>query len=60
MRAGRSLRDANRTGVEVSAEQGRQDEAPPRVETSDDGVVTWNGLDEQLKDAKAYPILRKR
>ena len=28
--------------------------------TSDDGLVTWNFLDEMLKDAKTYPILRKR
>ena len=28
--------------------------------TSDDGVVYWNDLDEALKDAKVYPILRKR
>lgn len=27
---------------------------------SDDGLVTWNALDEQLKDAKTYPILRKK
>jgi Zinc carboxypeptidase len=26
---------------------------------SDDGLVTWNVLDDQLKDAKTYPILRK-
>jgi hypothetical protein len=25
---------------------------------SDDGLVAWNYLDEQLKDAKTYPILR--
>jgi zinc carboxypeptidase len=28
--------------------------------TSDDGLVNWNFLDEMLKDAKTYPILRKR
>ena len=28
--------------------------------TSDDGLVTWNFLDEMVKDAKMYPILRKR
>jgi hypothetical protein len=28
--------------------------------TSDDGLVFWNDLDEKLKDANAYPILRKR
>jgi hypothetical protein len=28
--------------------------------TSDDGLVAWNFLDDQLKDAKTYPILRKR
>jgi hypothetical protein len=28
--------------------------------TSDDGVTTWNDLDDLLKDAKTYPILRKR
>jgi hypothetical protein len=28
--------------------------------TSDDGLVTWNFLDDLLKDAKTYPILRKR
>jgi hypothetical protein len=27
---------------------------------SDDGVVAWNFLDDQLKDAKTYPILRKK
>ena len=27
---------------------------------SDDGLVAWNFLDEQLKDAKVYPILRKK
>ena len=27
---------------------------------SDDGLVVWNALDEQLKDAKTYPILRKK
>jgi hypothetical protein len=27
---------------------------------SDDGLVNWNVLDEQLKDAKTYPILRRR
>jgi hypothetical protein len=28
--------------------------------TSDDGLVTWNFLDDLLKDAKTYPIVRKR
>jgi hypothetical protein len=27
---------------------------------SDDGLVNWNVLDEQLAGAKAYPILRKK
>jgi hypothetical protein len=27
---------------------------------SDDGLVAWNVLDDQLKDAKVYPILRKK
>jgi hypothetical protein len=27
---------------------------------SDDGLVAWNFLDDQLKDAKVYPILRKK
>ena len=27
--------------------------------TSDDGLVTWNYLDALLKDAQAYPILKK-
>ena len=27
---------------------------------SDDGLVTWNVLDDQLKDAKTYPILRRK
>jgi hypothetical protein len=27
---------------------------------SDDGLVNWNFLDDQLKDAKTYPILRRR
>ena len=27
---------------------------------SDDGLVDWNLLDEALKDAKVYPILRSR
>ncbi|OFW08088.1 MAG: hypothetical protein A3H96_22090 [Acidobacteria bacterium RIFCSPLOWO2_02_FULL_67_36] len=27
---------------------------------SDDGLVNWNALDEQLKEAKTYPILRKK
>jgi hypothetical protein len=27
---------------------------------SDDGLVNWNVLDDRLKDATAYPILRKR
>jgi hypothetical protein len=28
--------------------------------TSDDGLTTWNYLDDLLKDAKTYPILRKQ
>jgi hypothetical protein len=28
--------------------------------TSDDGLVNWNALDDVLKDAVTYPILRKR
>jgi hypothetical protein len=28
--------------------------------TADDGLVTWNFLDEMLKEAKTYPILRKK
>jgi hypothetical protein len=28
--------------------------------TSDDGLVTWNYLDDLLQDAKTYPILRKK
>lgn len=28
--------------------------------TSDDGLVAWNVLDEPLKDAKVYPIVRRR
>jgi predicted deacylase len=28
--------------------------------TSDDGLVNWNFLDDLLKDATTYPILRKR
>ena len=28
--------------------------------TSDDGLVAWNYLDDQLKDAKTYPIARKK
>lgn len=28
--------------------------------TSDDGLTTWNFLDDLLQDAKTYPILRKR
>lgn len=28
--------------------------------TSDDGLTTWNVLDDWVKDGKAYPILRKR
>jgi hypothetical protein len=28
--------------------------------TSDDGLVAWNYLDDQLKDAKVYPIIRKK
>lgn len=27
---------------------------------SDDGLATWNVLDDRLKDAKTYPILRKK
>jgi hypothetical protein len=27
---------------------------------SDDGLVAWNFLDDQLKDATTYPILRKK
>jgi hypothetical protein len=27
---------------------------------SDDGLVNWNVLDDQLKDAKTYPILRRK
>lgn len=27
---------------------------------SDDGLVAWNFLDDQLKDARTYPILRKK
>jgi hypothetical protein len=27
---------------------------------SDDGLVVWNVLDDQLTDAKTYPVLRKR
>ena len=27
---------------------------------SDDGLVAWNFLDDQLKDAKTYPILRRK
>ena len=27
---------------------------------SDDGLVAWNALDDPLKDAKVYPILRRR
>jgi hypothetical protein len=27
---------------------------------SDDGLVDWNLLDEALKDAKVYPIVRTR
>jgi len=27
---------------------------------SDDGLVNWNSLDDELKDAKVYPILRKK
>jgi hypothetical protein len=27
---------------------------------SDDGFVAWNVLDDQLKDAKVYPILRRK
>jgi hypothetical protein len=27
---------------------------------SDDGLVNWNALDDQLKDAKVYPILRRK
>jgi zinc carboxypeptidase len=28
--------------------------------TSDDGLVAWNYLDDQLKDTKTYPIARKK
>ena len=28
--------------------------------TSDDGLTTWNVFDDLLKDAKVYPVLRKR
>jgi len=28
--------------------------------TSDDGLTAWNFLDDQLKDAKTYPILRRK
>jgi hypothetical protein len=28
--------------------------------TSDDGLTTWNYLDDLLKDAKTYPILKKQ
>jgi hypothetical protein len=28
--------------------------------TSDDGLVFWNVLDAELKDAKVYPIVRRR
>ncbi len=28
--------------------------------TSDDGVVTWNAIDELLQNASTYPILRKK
>ena len=28
--------------------------------TSDDGLVYWNTLDDELKDAKVYPIVRKK
>jgi hypothetical protein len=27
---------------------------------SDDGLVAWNVLDDPLKDAKMYPILRRK
>jgi hypothetical protein len=27
---------------------------------SDDGLVAWNYLDDSLKDAKTYPILRRK
>jgi hypothetical protein len=27
---------------------------------SDDGLVAWNVLDDQLRDAKVYPILRRK
>jgi hypothetical protein len=27
---------------------------------SDDGLVAWNFLDDELKDAKIYPILRRK
>jgi len=28
--------------------------------TSDDGLLTWNFLDDLLKDAKTYPVYRKK
>jgi hypothetical protein len=28
--------------------------------TSDDGLVFWNSLDDELNDSKTYPILRKK
>jgi hypothetical protein len=28
--------------------------------SSDDGLVAWNFLDDELKDAKTYPILRRK
>ena len=28
--------------------------------TSDDGLTTWNVLDDLLKDARVFPITRKR
>jgi hypothetical protein len=28
--------------------------------TSDDGLLNWNALDDLLKDAKTYPIVRRR
>ena len=28
--------------------------------TSDDGLTTWNALDDLLQDAKSYPVTRKK
>ena len=28
--------------------------------TSDDGLTTWNSLDDLLQDGKVYPITRKK